>query len=337
MGCTVCACFANRAFTEQRGREESCGATASQPQRGAARRCRLGSRFARFEVRAEYLQAEHFKQHAVSAVHRRAVTAWLNPDAPLRFAAQATLGDEQLLFGAVPQPADWLRSWRASITPQSWQAAANHLETEHYVHMLRARPVQPRALQRMARILAEVVRASFREWVLAATSITLLFDDRDGYKMVMFRCDAPHPDSEGTEGGIAARSGLLGIAEMLTGVTLEELAGDYAERVVADLRLLCARFCTPLADAQDEAVMQRLVGKESLVRHLVIDGALRKVADYAKQSLFPNCVLSVRDPTHFIRNAIKTPMEQTGNFAKQHDELFGKRHALLKDLQHSRL
>ena len=166
------------AMTTQREGEGRCGSRASQPQRGAASLCRLGSRFARFEVRAEYLQAEHFKQHAVSAVHRRAVMAWLNPDAPLRFAAQATLVDELLLCGAVPQPADWLRTWRACITPMSWQAAAKHLETEHYVHMLRARPVQPRALQHMARIQAEVVRASFREWVMEATSITLLFDDR---------------------------------------------------------------------------------------------------------------------------------------------------------------
>ena len=30
-------------------------------------------------------------------------------------------------------------------------------------------------------------------------------------------------------------------------------------------------------------------------------------------------------------------MEHTGNFAEQHAELFGKKHALLKDLQHSRL
>ena len=47
--------------------------------------------------------------------------------------------------------------------------------------------------------------------------------------------------------------------------------------------------------------------------------------------------MSIRDPTHFIRTAIKTPMEETGIFAKQHHELFGKRHALLKDLQHSRM
>ena len=334
LGCTVCAWFAGRACG---GSEGSCEPSTSKPQRGTTSLCPLGTRFARFEVRHEHLQAEHVKQHAESAAHRRAVIAWLNPDAPLRFAAQATLGDEQLLSGAVPQPADWLRTWRACIIPQSWQAAAQHLEAEHYIHMLRARPVEPRALQRMARILAEVVRASFRQWVLAATSLTLLFDDRHGYKCVLFRCDAPLPDSEGAEGGIAARSGLLGIAEMLTGITLEQLAKDYAEKVVEDLRLLCARFCTPLGDVCDEAVMQRLVGNQSIVKHLVVDGALRKVCDYAKQGLFPNAVLSIRDPTHFIRTAIKSPMEHTGNFAKQHEALFGNRHALLKDLQNSRL
>ena len=92
---------------------------------------------------------------------------------------------------------------------------------------------------------------------------------------------------------------------------------------------LAASVCTfcPLGGACDEAVMQRLVGKESLVHHLVIDGALLKVADYAKQILFPNAVLSIRDPTHFIRTAIEAPMEHTGNFAKQHEALFGNRHA----------
>ena len=159
MGCTICAWFANRATGPESG-----GPSSTQPHRGSqARRCRLGTRFAHFEVRAEYLQAEHFKQHAESSVHRRAVVAWLNPDAPIRFAAQETLEDEQLLSGAVPQPPDWLRTWRAAINPQSWQAAGRNLETEHYLHMLRARPVEPRALQRMARTQAEVVRSKFRE------------------------------------------------------------------------------------------------------------------------------------------------------------------------------
>ena len=140
--------------------------------------------------------------------------------------------------------------------PQSWQAAGRNLQTESTCCGGQAiaaqgrapnpRAVEPRAVHRMARIGPGVIRGAFREWVREATSLTFLFDERHGYEMVLFRCDAPSPDSEGTKDGIAARSGLLGIDEMLTGVTLEELAKDYAERVVEDLRLLCARFCTPL-------------------------------------------------------------------------------------------
>ena len=93
----------------------------------------------------------------------------------------------------------------------------------------------------------------------------------------------------------------------------------------------------PLAEAQDNALMSRLVGNDSLVKHLVVCGALRKVCEYAKNDLFPNAVLLIRDPTHFVRSAVKAPLEHTGHFAKQHAELFGNKHALLKDLQHSRL
>ena len=79
------------------------------------------------------------------------------------------------------------------------------------------------------------------------------------------------------------------------------------------------------------------MGSESRVKHLIADGALSKTCEYLKAHLFPNCVLSLRDPTHFVRTAVKAPMEETGNFAKQHAALFGDRHALLKDVQHSRL
>ena len=59
LGCKICAWFVRRSVGEGDG-----GPSGSQPQRGNASRCRLGTRFSRFEVRAEYLQAEHFKQHA---------------------------------------------------------------------------------------------------------------------------------------------------------------------------------------------------------------------------------------------------------------------------------
>ena len=68
-----------------------------------------------------------------------------------------------------------------------------------------------------------------------------------------------------------------------------------------------------------------------------MDGALRKTCEFLKGSLFPHAVLLIRDPTHFVRTAVKAPLEETGNFAKQHAALFGNRHALLKDIQHSRM
>ena len=83
---------------------------------------------------------------------------------------------------------------------------------------------------------------------------------------------------------------------MLAGATMEDLAKDYAERVVEELKLMCARFCTPLAEAQENALMSRLVGGDLLVKHVAVDGAriIRK-----------NAVLLIRDPTHFVRTAVK--------------------------------
>ena len=69
LGCSICAWFANRA-TVTGPCHTPPSASSTQPQRGSQRLCRLGTRFARFEVRAEFLQAEHIKQHAESSAHR---------------------------------------------------------------------------------------------------------------------------------------------------------------------------------------------------------------------------------------------------------------------------
>ena len=73
LGCSICAWFANRTTGPESG-----GPSSTQPQRGSQRLCRLGTRFARFEVRAEFLQAEHLKQHAESSAHRtgRVIALW---------------------------------------------------------------------------------------------------------------------------------------------------------------------------------------------------------------------------------------------------------------------
>ena len=152
---------------------------------------RRGSRWARFEVRCVSLQAEHVRQHRESDVHKLAVLAWLRPAAPVRLQLQATLSDDALLAGATPQPEDWLRVWRAARTPQSWQAAAESLRTEHFIRQIRDRSVGSRPLEQMARVIREAVRIEKRLMLRASSAISLLFDDRAGYKLVRFRSAVP--------------------------------------------------------------------------------------------------------------------------------------------------
>ena len=103
-------------------------------------RCvRAATAWARFEIRPRSLQAQLIRQHVWGDLHKRAVRAWFRPDQPLLLDLQASQVDDELLRGAVPQPADWLRAWRASRTPQSWQAAAAGHETEHYIMNIRER------------------------------------------------------------------------------------------------------------------------------------------------------------------------------------------------------
>ena len=70
------------------------------------------------------LQASHIQQHAVLTGHKVAERAFFKPDEPVSLTLQATAEDDRLLHGAVPQPADWLRAWKAVRNPRSWSAAA---------------------------------------------------------------------------------------------------------------------------------------------------------------------------------------------------------------------
>ena len=97
---------------------------------------RLASRWARYEVRAMALQAEHVAQHSRYEVHRVSTAAFFRPDEPLRLLLQASSDDDRLLAGAVPQPSDWLRAWSAARNPQSWQAAAREATCIKFGHAL---------------------------------------------------------------------------------------------------------------------------------------------------------------------------------------------------------
>ncbi len=91
-------------------------------------------------------------------MHRVAVNAWLRPDEPMKLALQASLEDDRLLAGAVPQPADWLRAWSAARIPQSWESAAKTAHTEHFIRHSRDKSVATRPIMQMVAVMREELR-----------------------------------------------------------------------------------------------------------------------------------------------------------------------------------
>ena len=155
MGCNVCAAFAMK-----RPRNASTLAGETRPAKRArnTRGIRGDTKFARYEVCHAYLGASHVRDHSRSDTHRLAVAAHLAPDKPVSMLLQATMNDDQLLSGAVPQPADWLRTWRVCMNPMSWAQAADQAQTEHYIAQIRERAVKPRAVQSMVSCMKEALR-----------------------------------------------------------------------------------------------------------------------------------------------------------------------------------
>ena len=322
LGCLFCAHQAERASTE------------ASPTPASTRR-RQGSKWCRFEVCPKTLQAEHIKQHAHYDVHKLAERAYYQPDRPLALTLQASEEDDALLAGAVPQPTDWLRAWQAVRSHQSWAEAASNAGVENFAHQISGkRSPQWRGLKHMAEIMQEVIRGQKRQWIRQSSSIALSFDDRQSYKLILFRCDAPlscrNADARAaTPKEPAWREGIVGCTDCLVGTTLTDLAEDYASRTVDQIVKQVRAFC---GDDQE------LYGKFTrTVRIVVADGALQKVGQYMRKTHFPNVVLITRDPAHMIRVATRDPLLRTGRFEEQHRRLFTDKHALFKELQYSDL
>ena len=326
LGCTLCS------QTDVR-RHEDAGAV-PRAAAGQARR-RVGTKFSRFEVRPATLQADHFANHRASDVHKIALHTWANPDEPILLRMQATISDDRLLSGSVPQVHDWVRAWRAARSHQRWRAAAEKEQTEHFISNAPGRSTASRPLEHMALVMQEVVRNKKRTAILQATSISLVFDDRGGFKLVRFRADggpslySRETTSTSKDGGSV--TGILGCIQSLRGTSLDEFAEDYADRTVNEIEKLAFAFCTPLGGIVDEALVQHLYSR---VRSIFVDGALVKVAQYLRAAKMPNVVLICRDPGHMLCIAMKDPLIRSNRFGAQHERLFGKK-GLLRQVQFS--
>ena len=146
LGCVFCASHECR----------SAGASTPSERRGPSTRRRGG--FGAYRVRYRSLQAENISYHAKSLAHKFAQTTWFWPDEPVCITLQATLDDDRLLSGNVPQPQDWLRAWRICRDPRSWQAAEHDDVTSNFICQIRSLAVQRKSWKALCVTMAEVMR-----------------------------------------------------------------------------------------------------------------------------------------------------------------------------------
>jgi hypothetical protein len=284
------------------------------------------------------LQAESIRQHSLCDYHKVALRAWLRPDAPIEVALQASASDDDLLRGQVPQVLDWLRAWRAARTPQSWEAAAQTAYTEHYIRATASRSVTAETLRAMTDVMARAIRAEKHKWITACSSVSWSFDDRKGFKLMRFRCDALGEPLEGQGTPLAppqgqaempfARGGFAACSETLRAMELSDMAQDYGERTAGEIFRLVREFCLG-----DDELFAKACRKTTSV---VADGALLKTCHLLKVGGLPSIKAVFRDPAHAIRNAIQV-LNRTGSFEQHNEMLFTGKDALLKKITHSDL
>ena len=328
LGCAVCSDLCTNLTSRRRTDSESAAPAASR-----GRLSRFVTSWGKYEIRAAMLMSEHVRQHSTSEVHRRALWCFGKPDSLKAWHGQVSLDDERLLAGAVPQAADWLRVWRGIRSRHSWDSTAAGMQTEEFIRETRHRAPEPKSLTKMTRIMQEVAREAHRRVIQDASAISIGLDDRGGHKLVRFRCDSLSSPA-------ASRGGVLGCIDCLEGVTLEELACDYAERAAGEVLNVVKRFCTPLEDESEDSAEQLQKKFLRSVRSIVADGALMKTAQRLREHM-PNVILITRDPAHLIRLSCQEPLIRTAHFDEQHRRLFGKKGSkskgLLKNIQFSSL
>ena len=127
---------------------------------------------------------------------------------------------------------------------------------------------------------------------MQAVSISLVSDDRGGFKLVRFRADGGPSlysrETTFTSIGGGSVSGIVGCIPSRRGTSLDEFAEDYAKRTVHEIDKLVMAFCTPLGGTVDEALVKHVYSK---ARSICVDGALVKVAQYLRATKMPNVVL----------------------------------------------
>lgn len=306
LGCSICATFLGRVMS-------------GDLKHAAARNKRrsYSTKWSRYEVRGySSMQACALRKHSLSTLHQLALKCFLCP-ASLWIPAQACKSDQLLLKGAVPQPEDWLRSWKNVSLSLSMRAASSLNYTEQFIssNRLAIKEVERRAFQQMVFIMQETVRRKKRDALQTAASITLLVDDKSPYREVRFKCCSVS--------GQVFKGVLCVLHTSISTDTPEQIDEDkcakVAETVVAGIRALC----TPLGGQVDQTLMAHVL---EACKCFCADGApsIQKAGRILRANHMPNLVILVRDFAHLLRSSAKDPLNAESSFQEFWELLFGK-------------
>ena len=276
--------------------------------------------------------------HASSLVHRRALGSLSQPDVHLGRAARI---DDVIASpatgvwkGRVPQLQDWIAAWAECCESVSFRKQSRVYEKQ--TGACNSRKTRRNQLS----IMAEVARRRVRKRLREASCIALAVDGKGPRKIWRYRCDAFDCDvrakgrcTKASDPNPFAADGILGVLECHI-ESLESAQEDYGVRGVDQFVTFLKQFCTPLKGEFDQALYDKIVGA---VRMLSSDGAAseRKQLFYIVRQVCPNVTMIARDIAHAVRIAAHKPLHNDHVFGVVWDELFGKKHALVPDIQHS--
>lgn len=244
--------------------------------------------------------------------------------------------DEDTFRGAIPQPADWLRAWRACRCPMSYRTAELFGVTESFIQGRRGRPaVSRKAFAAMVEVMALVLRGRLRERLRRAHRITLVLDDRGPYRLIRYKCDAPCPEGElDWPGGIAGCLGVLRRGGVAASRTVGDLDDDHSQAMAESVVLALRRVAHVPGVGVDEAFFESVKLKVHI--GLADGGApVQKCLRFLATSSMPNMRLVSRDRAHAARISTQDPLLAEPTFGAWWNDTFGDKHALVPDMRNS--
>jgi hypothetical protein len=264
------------------------------------KKLRLNTKWARCSVHTlSNMQSSSIRKHSLSTIHKTAHFAYLSPGKPLRLAAPASKEDSDLLAGAVPQPPDLLRVFRAIQSPISFKSMETFAFTEDFISSTRqdARIVSERAAAKIVRLFQEVVRQKKREVLAEATSMSISMDDKSSHRVIRYKTNLAHlPYGKGVlcvlqHGGIGGD------------LRVQDFDPDFSERLCHSLLRGMERMATPLGQQMDLNLYQHMI---QICRTYTADGCPAALkAGRILASSCPNLTSIIRGPSHALRREMR--------------------------------